>query len=79
MDAPNLVFTNPKDTSKWDNFGYRAGFNMEKAKKERRDAEAFSKGEGPYQQIDDTNLKGVFGEGGYDVQDGENPGLFLPK
>src|SRR5690349_16614927 len=45
-------FTNPQDTSKWDNFGYRAGFNMEKAKGERRAAEAAAKGDDPYAKWD---------------------------
>lgn len=33
-----VTFGNPKESSKWDNFSYRAGFNMEKAKGERREA-----------------------------------------
>jgi putative FmdB family regulatory protein len=43
-----VKFTNPKDTSKWDNFEYRAGYNMEKAKEERRQAEEVAKGDNPY-------------------------------
>jgi hypothetical protein len=66
--APNLIFANPKDTSKWDNFSYRAGFNMEKAKGERRAAEAEAKGEIPYQEINDFNTKGVFDKGGASIQ-----------
>lgn len=47
--GPAAVFTNPKDTSKWDNFSYRAGHNMENAKAERRAAEAQSHmGANPY-------------------------------
>ncbi|NIQ16892.1 MAG: hypothetical protein GTO02_21665 [Candidatus Dadabacteria bacterium] len=43
------TFSNPKESSKWDNFGYRAGHNMEKAKSERREAEAKSHmGSNPY-------------------------------
>ncbi len=33
-----VAFGNPKESSKWDNFSYRAGFNMEKAKGDRREA-----------------------------------------
>ena len=50
----DVVFTNPGGTSKWDNFSYRAGYNMEKAKEERRAAEAQHKGKNPYKQIDDS-------------------------
>jgi len=43
------TFGNPKESSKWDNFGYRAGHNMEKAKSERRAAETKSHmGTNPY-------------------------------
>jgi DNA-directed RNA polymerase subunit RPC12/RpoP len=43
------TFSNPKESSKWDNFGYRAGHNMEKAKADRRAAEAVSHmGTDPY-------------------------------
>lgn len=45
----NVAFENPKESSKWDNFSYRAGFNMEKAKGERRVAAAKSHmGTNPY-------------------------------
>src|SRR5581483_8029143 len=47
----SVNFSNPKDTSKWDNFDYRAKFNMEKAKLESYNArkEAEAKGLGsPY-------------------------------
>src|ERR1700735_931821 len=64
---PNLVFSNPKDTSKWDNFSYRAGFNMETAKAERRAAEAATGQKNPYATIDDSNLPGVFREEGVSV------------
>lgn len=33
-----ITFGNPKESSKWDSFSYRAGYNMEKAKGERREA-----------------------------------------
>jgi putative FmdB family regulatory protein len=51
--APSAMFKNPKESSKWDNFEYRAGYNMEQAKSERRAAEAQHKGKNPYKQIDD--------------------------
>jgi len=35
-------FSNPKESSKWDSFSYRAGYLMEGAKDERRAAEAAS-------------------------------------
>ena len=45
----SLTFGNPKESSKWDNFSYRAGHNMEKAKTERREAEGKSHmGKNPY-------------------------------
>ena len=56
----NLKFDNPKESSKWDNFGYRAGYNMEKAKEERRTAEAATKDTCPYKEINDFNTPGVF-------------------
>lgn len=37
------TFTSPGDSSKWDSFSYRAGYNMDKAKTERRIAERNSK------------------------------------
>ena len=44
-----ITFTNPKESSKWDNFGYRAGHNMENAKAERRAAQSKSHmGTNPY-------------------------------
>lgn len=44
-----VTFTNPKESSKWDNFSYRAGHNMEGAKTCRREAEAKSHmGTNPY-------------------------------
>jgi|SRR5581483_3949710 len=43
------TFGNPKESSKWDNFEYRAGYNMEKAKNDRRAAESKSHmGTNPY-------------------------------
>lgn len=44
-----VAFTNPKESSKWDNFTYRAGHNMENAKATRRAAESKSHmGTNPY-------------------------------
>lgn len=44
-----VAFTNPKESSKWDNFSYRAGHNMENAKATRRAAESKSHmGTNPY-------------------------------
>lgn len=53
-----VVFKNPSDTSKWDSFSYRAGYNAEKAKAERRAAEAQHKGKNPYKNIDDSAYMG---------------------
>jgi hypothetical protein len=39
MDNVNCNFAQPWESSKWDNFEYRAGYNMVKAQKERRNAE----------------------------------------
>ncbi len=61
--APNIVFADPRGTSKFDNFGYRAGYNMEKAKNDRRTAEnASHMGADPYQKIDDLNIGNYFGK-----------------
>jgi putative FmdB family regulatory protein len=43
LSSYGVSFTDPKESSKWDNFGYRAGFNMDKAKKERMHAEKHSR------------------------------------
>lgn len=51
-----VTFANPTNTSKFDSFGYRAGYNMEKAKNERRNAEkASADGIHPYSKIDDIS------------------------
>lgn len=42
VSSCSVAFTNPGNTSKWDSFSYRAGYNMEKAKTERRVAEKTS-------------------------------------
>jgi putative FmdB family regulatory protein len=44
-----VMFSKPQESSKWDNFEYRAGYNMDKAQGERRAAEAASHmGANPY-------------------------------
>ncbi len=49
-----VTFGNPKESSKWDNFEYRAGFNMEKAKGDRRNAAGKSHmGTDPFKNIPD--------------------------
>ena len=55
LTTPNFMFAQPQTTSKFDNFSYRAGFNMEKAKEERRRAEAAGQNSSPYSQIDDIH------------------------
>lgn len=48
-DNVNCTFSKPQESSKWESFSYRAGFNMEKAKADRRRAAAKSHvGENPY-------------------------------
>jgi hypothetical protein len=62
MDGVNLRFAQPWESSKWESFGYRAGYNMEKAKEQRRQAEKASHmGENPIQDyerqlMDDPNF-----------------------
>lgn len=63
VTCAGIKFTNPKDTSKFDNFGYRAGYNLEKAQELRRDAEQASHvGSTPYNQLDDISGGEFFGE-----------------
>jgi putative FmdB family regulatory protein len=58
-----VKFTNPKDTSKFDNFSYRAGYNLDKAQDERRAAESASHmGAAPYMNHDDISSGDYFGE-----------------
>lgn len=58
LDNVNVNFTNPKESSRWDNFEYRAGHNMESAKQDRRNAESLSHvGANPYQ-----DQEGISGE-----------------
>ncbi len=59
VSIPNLGHT----ASKLDNFGYRAGFNMNRAQGERRFAEEKSHmGQQPYNAIDDISHGRAFGE-----------------
>lgn len=45
----SCAFGSPKESSKWDNFSYRAGHNMETAKSDRRKAASKSHmGTDPY-------------------------------
>lgn len=63
--APKIKFTNPTDTSKFDNFSYRAGYNLDKAQDLRRAAESQSHmGSDPYNAggIDDISGGDYFGE-----------------
>jgi hypothetical protein len=49
-----VIFTNPRGTSKADKFSYVAGYNMAQAKEERRRAEEASHmGTQPYNEIND--------------------------
>ena len=59
-----VKFTNPQDTSKFDNFSYRAGYNLEAAQDLRSAAAAESHmGTDPYKDgIDDINRGDLFGE-----------------
>ena len=62
LTAAALKFANPKDTSKFDNFSYRAGYNLDKAQDERRPAEAASHmGTTPYMSHDDISSGEHFG------------------
>ena len=63
LNDANIKFAQPKDTSKFDNFNYRAGYNLEQAQNLRRDAQTASHmGTDPYMPIDDINKGRHFGE-----------------
>ena len=63
LNSANIKFAQPKDTSKFDNFSYRAGYNLEQATDLRRKAEAASHmGTDPYMPIDDITQGNHFGE-----------------
>lgn len=62
-----VIFTNARESSKWDNFGYRAGKTMEEAQDCRRQAEEASHmGSDPYhsaaQIAADINNDANYGE-----------------
>ncbi len=57
------IFTDKTGTSKMENFGYRAGYNMEQAQDCRRAAESKSHvGSMPYDGIDDIQSGKYFSE-----------------
>lgn len=63
LNDANIKFAQPKDTSKFDNFNYRAGYNLEQAQNLRRDAQASSHmGTDPYMPIDDITSGRNFGK-----------------
>ena len=63
INDANIKFAQPKDTSKFDNFNYRAGYNLEQAQDLRRKAESTSHmGTTPYNPIDDISSGNHFGE-----------------
>lgn len=56
VNTCGVKFGIPQESSKWDNFGYRAGHNYAAAEEERRQAESRSHmGTTPYKEIDDLN------------------------
>lgn len=60
-----IIFRDPRGTSKFEDFSYRAGYFMEKAQECRRDAEAASHMGGTdqiYNNIDDITCGEHFGE-----------------
>lgn len=63
INSVNIKFNQPQDTSKFDNFSYRAGYNMDQAQELRRKAESASHmGSEPYMPIDDITQGTNFGE-----------------
>jgi len=66
-----VKFTNPRGTSKWDNFSYRAGYTMDEAKEQRRFAQEHSHvGPNPYSDgvADAEHDITKFGEGIFDQE-----------
>jgi len=53
-----VTFSNPKGTSKEDNFEYVAKYNYERAQSERRAAEKANKHGNVYKPIDDSRYEG---------------------
>lgn len=75
LSSCNIVFTNPEGTSKYDNFGYRAGHKMAKAKQESHDAMLQAgldpqkrQYQFPYPEVNDDHALGK-------IVDGEPTGL----
>jgi hypothetical protein len=64
LDNVNVQFAQPWESSKWDSFSYRAGYNMMKAKQERVTAEKNSSvGATPIQDYE----KAAIGDRGFDL------------
>jgi len=64
QDNVSIQFAQPWESSKWDSFEYRAGYNMMKAKRERMSAEAKSSvGSTPIQDYEQQAL----GSPGFDL------------
>lgn len=64
ITCPNVSFSDPSNTSRWDSDSYREGFFADKARSDRRAAEERSHmGTNPYSEIDDIN---TLGEGIHD-------------
>ena len=63
LNDANIKFADPRGTSKFDNFNYRAGYNLDQAKDLRRNAQEKSHmGTEPYNSIDDISSGNSFGE-----------------
>jgi|APGre2960657444_1045066.scaffolds.fasta_scaffold490376_1 putative FmdB family regulatory protein len=63
VSAAIVTFSNPVGTSKFESFEYRAGYNMEKAKSERRAAEKATQDTIPaYVPLDDIKSGKNFGK-----------------
>lgn len=64
LDNVNCNFADPTTSSRWDNFEYRAGYNMVKAQEQRRTAEARSHvGQTPLQDQE----KALIGSSNFDL------------
>lgn len=64
VDNVSVAFEQPWESSKWDNFEYRAGYNMMKAKKHREDAEVKSHmGKQPIQDYE----RAMIGDASFDL------------
>ncbi len=58
LTAPNMQFTHPRESSKWDSFTYRAGYTLEEAKSLRRNAKEQSHvGPTPYEDAERVDLE----------------------